>query len=170
MAKAPIKAMVKIKPQIFFDLLILLFFGYLVWEATEWKLQARLFPWVIGIPMLILAAIHLAIELGGVTNSNSSESTPVDFQFAKGIDPLLARWRTISCFSWILGFLVGVWLVGFSICIPVVVFLYLKFQAREGWFLSVVLTSVCWLIYWGLFERILFLPFPEGKIFLWMGF
>ncbi len=118
MATAKPMAMVKLKPQILFDLLVLLFFVYLVWEANEWKLQARLYPWVIGIPMVILAVIHLAMELRGVTKSNSSESTPVDFQFAKGIDPLLARWRTISCFSWILGFLVGVWLVGFSIWIP----------------------------------------------------
>ena len=36
----------KLKPQILFDLLILLFFVYLVWEAQEWKLQARLYPWV----------------------------------------------------------------------------------------------------------------------------
>jgi len=52
---------VKLKPQILFDLVILLFFVYLVWEANEWKLQARLYPWVIGIPMVVLAVIHLAM-------------------------------------------------------------------------------------------------------------
>ncbi len=170
MAKTSIRAMVKLKPQILFDLLILLFFVYLVWEANEWKLQARLYPWVIGIPMVVLAVIHLAMDLKGSFQEKFSDAVPVDFQFAKGIDPLLTRWRTISSFSWILGFLAGIWLVGFSISIPVVVFFYLKMQAREGWVLSGVLTSVCWLIYWGLFERILRLPFPEGKIFLWMGF
>ena len=97
--------MVKLKPQILFDLLILLFFVYLVWEAQEWKLQARLYPWVVGIPMVVLAMIHLAMDLKGSYQKKSSDAVPVDFQFAKGIDPLLARWRTISCFSWILGFL-----------------------------------------------------------------
>ncbi|MFQ5916777.1 MAG: tripartite tricarboxylate transporter TctB family protein [Candidatus Binatia bacterium] len=161
----------KFKPQIVFDLLVLLFFAFLVWEAKEWKLQARLYPWVIGLPMLVLAAVHLGMELKGVAKKNSSASggTPVDFQFAKGIDPVLARWRTVSIFSWILGFLMGVWLIGFSISIPVVAFLYLKVQSREGWMLSLVLTAAAWLLYWGLFERVLRLPFPEGKIFSWMG-
>ncbi len=65
MAKTSIRAMVKLKPQILFDLLVLLFFVYLVWEAQEWKLQARLDPWVIGIPMVVLAVIHLAMNLKG---------------------------------------------------------------------------------------------------------
>ena len=161
--------MVKLKPQILFDSLVLLFFAYLVWEASDWKLQARLYPWVIGIPMVILAVIHLAMDLRGVTKKDTG-AAPVDFQFAKGIDPLLARWRTISCFSWIIGFLASVWLIGFSISIASGVFLYLKMQAKEGLLLSVVLTAAAWLVYWGLFEQILYLPFPEGKIFLWLGF
>ncbi len=87
-------AMVKLKPQILFDLLILLFFVYLVWEAQEWKLQARLYSWVIGIPMAVLAVIHLAMDLKGSYQKKPSDTVPVDFHFAKGIDPLLARWRT----------------------------------------------------------------------------
>ena len=160
--------MVKLRPQIVFDLLVLLFFAYLVWEAKEWKPQARLYPWVIGFPMLLIAAIHLGMDLKG-ERKKSSGAAPVDFQFAKGIDPVLARWRTIEIFSWIFGFLVGIWLVGFSVSIPVVVFLYLMIQAREGWGLSVLLTAGAWLLYWGLFERLLRLPMPEGKIFFWMG-
>ena len=31
----------KFKPHIVFDLLVLLFFAYMVWEAKEWKIQAR---------------------------------------------------------------------------------------------------------------------------------
>lgn len=158
----------KLRPQILFDLLVLLFFAFLVWEAKEWKLQARLYPWVIGIPMLLLSVVHLGMELRGM-EEKSSGSTPVDFQFAKGIDPVLAKWRTIRIFSCIFGFLTAVWLLGFSISIPLVVFLYLKADAREGWILSVILTAGAWLIYWGLFERLLRLPMPEGKIFYWMG-
>ncbi len=160
---------IKLKPQIVFDLLVLLFFAILVWEAREWKLQARLYPWAIGFPMLFLGAIHLGLDLKGGRKKNPSGATPVDIQFAKGIDPVLARWRAINIFLWIFGFITGVWLVGFSISIPVVIFLYLKMQAREGWALSVVLTGAGWLLYWGLFDRILHLPFPEGKVFFWMG-
>ena len=57
--------MTKLRPQILFDVLILLFFVYLVWEAHDWKLQARLYPWVIGIPMVVLAVMHSAMDLKG---------------------------------------------------------------------------------------------------------
>ena len=158
----------KFKPQIVFDFIVLLFFVYLVWEAREWKPQARLYPWVIGIPMVIFAAIHMGMDLKG-QRKKSSSATPVDFQFTKGIDPVLARQRTIRIFSWIFGFLASVWLVGLSVSVPVVIFLYLKIQAREGWALSVLLTGGAWLLYWGLFERILLLPFPEGRVFVWLA-
>jgi len=160
---------IKLKPQIVFDLLVLLFFAFLVWEAREWKLQARLYPWVIGFPMLLLGAIHLGLDLKGGRKKNPSEATPVDVQFTKGIDPKLAKSRTINIFSWIFGFIICVWLVGFSISIPIVIFFYLKVAAREGWALSALLTSAGWLLYWGLFDQILRLPFPDGKVFLWMG-
>ncbi|MFQ5683568.1 MAG: tripartite tricarboxylate transporter TctB family protein [Candidatus Binatia bacterium] len=158
----------KLKPQIIFDLIVLVFFAFFVWEAKEWKLQARLYPWVIGIPMLLIAAVHLGMELKGKITT-SSETAPVDFQFAKGIDPVLARWRTGKIFSCILGFLTAVWLLGFSLSIPLVVFLYLKLEARERWPLTAILTAGAWFIYWGLFEQLLRVPSPEGQIYLWMG-
>jgi hypothetical protein len=160
--------MVKLRSNIFFDLGVLLFFAFLVWEAKDWRLQARLFPWAIGIPMLFLAMFQLVTDLkrGGGTTPGSR---PVDFQFTREIDPLLARRRTIVIFCWIFGFCLGVWLVGFSVSIPIVVFLYLKVQTSEGWALSLSLTAAAWLIYWGLFEKILLLPLPEGQLFLWIG-
>ena len=159
----------KPKPQIIFNFLVVLFFALLVWEAREWKIQARLYPWVIGIPMLFLAVVHFVMDMKGETRKKPVGQTPVDFQFTKGIDPVLAKWRTANIFSWIIGFLICVWLVGFSISILVGVFLYLKVQSRESWNLSLLLTAGAWLIYWGLFERLLRLPMPDGKIFLWMG-
>tara|TARA_B100000315_G_scaffold214807_1_gene213602 strand:- start:170 stop:655 length:486 start_codon:yes stop_codon:yes gene_type:complete len=159
----------KFKPEMLFSFVVILFFAYLVWEAKDWRPQARLYPWVVGVPMLLLAVGNLVTELRGGAKEKSSEATPVDFEFSKGIDPVLVRQRTINIFSWIFGFYVGVWLVGFSITIPLMVLLYLKVQTHEGWVISLVLTSAAWLVFWGLFERTLHLPLPEGQIILWLG-
>ena len=158
----------KLRLHIFFDLAVLLFFAFLVWEAKDWSLQARLFPWAIGIPMLLLAMFQLATNLkqGG---ERTLVDRPADFQFTRGIDPTLARRRTIAIFCWILGFFLGVWLVGFSVSIPLLVFFYLKVHTGEGWTLSLSLTAGAWVLYWGLFEKILRLPLPEGQVFLWIG-
>lgn len=119
--------------------------------------------------MVVLAAFHLAADWKGEEKRTTGGSPPVDLEFAKGIDPALAQSRALLSFAWIIGFLVSIWLIGFSFSTALVFFLYLKFQAREGWALSLMLACGGWLIYYGLFEHLLRLPFPDPKLFVWLG-
>ncbi len=160
----------KFRPQFFFTLLILIFFIVFVYEAREWRLQARLYPWAIGIPMIFLALLYLVLDLRGKTKSSSSSGdAPVDFQFTQTMDSAVARRRTLTIFSWIFGFLIAIWLLGFSLAIAALVFFYLKVQSRERWIISLVLTGAAWLSFWALFDRLLHLPFPDGQLFIWLG-
>lgn len=159
----------KIRTQLFFSLLLLVFFVYFVWEARDWRLQARLYPWAIGLPMIILALIQVALDVKGVEEKKTSDGAPVDFQFGQTMDSAIARSRTFNIFAWILGFFVAIWLVGFSLAILLLLFLYLKVHSREPWGLSLILTAGGWVLFWGLFDRLLHLPFPEGQLFTWLG-
>lgn len=159
----------KIRPAAIFSFCALIFFIVFVYQAQEWRLQARLYPWAIGIPMIILAIIQVILDLKGVRAKQPSDGAPVDFQFSTDVDPALARRRTINIFAWILGFFVGIVLLGFTITIPLLVFSYLKFQSGESWLLSIILSVCAWLIFYGLFVRLLTLPFPEGLILTWLG-
>lgn len=159
----------KIRPQAIFSFIVFIFFVLFVYEAREWRLQARLYPWVIGIPMVILALVQIFVDLKGETTSKPADGAPVDFQFGQAMDSAVARSRTINIMSWILGLFISVWLLGFPISIPLLVFLYLKAQSREGWILSLILTGTAWLVFWGLFDRLLHLPFPEPQLFVWLG-
>lgn len=160
----------KLRPQLLFDLLIIIFFLIFVYEAIDWRLQARLYPWAVGIPMLALSVVHMIWELKGKNKPSSQPSAaPVDFQFTRGADPALARRRAINIFSWIFGLFAGIWLLGFRITIPAFVFLYLKVQSGERWGLSLLLTGAAWFMFWGLFDWLLHLPFPEGQLFVWLG-
>ncbi len=159
----------KLTPRTGFSLLVLVFFGYLVWEAREWRLQARLYPWSIGIPMIVLALFQLFRELRGGTREDGSEEAPADFQLTRIVDGAVAVKRTANILAWILGFLAGIWLAGFSVTVAAMTFGYLKVQSKEGWGMSLALTAAAWVIYWGLFERTLLLPFPEGAVFRWLG-
>ena len=167
----------RIRPQTVFSFLVLLFFAIVIWGARDWPVKAQLYPWVIGIPMLVLAAFHLLVDLreGGGKSTPSDMpadaplNVPADIQFTQEIDPAIARRRTVDIFAWIFGFLLACWLVGLSAMVPPFVFLYLKVKSGESWTLSLVLTGAVWLLYWGLFDRLLRLPFPEGQIYLWLG-
>ena len=155
-------------PRTLFSLLVLVFFGYLVWEAQEWRLQARLYPLAIGIPMIALAVINIVEELRG-PKKEAASNTPVDFQLTQTVEPAVAVRRTLNMLSWIVGFLAGIWVLGFSITIAGMTFGFLKIQNKEGWRMSLVLTASAWLVYYVVFERTLLLPFPEGQIFRWLG-
>ena len=159
----------KITAPAIFSFCALIFFCVFVYLAQDWRMQARLYPWAIGIPMLILAIIQVILDLKGIKAKPSSDATPMDYQFSQVTDPALARKRTIIMFSWLVGFFFGIWLLGFPIAIALMMFTYLKFQGRESWVLSIALTVIAWIFFWGLFVKLLTLPFPEGLIVTWLG-
>ena len=132
-------------------------------------MQARLYPWAIGIPMLVLAFVQVILDLRGYKAKQTSEGAPMDFQFTKAIEPEVAKKRAIIMFGWLLGFFLLVWLLGFEYGIPIMVFSYLKFQSNESWLLSIILTVLAFVFFWALFVKLLTLPFPQGLIFTWAG-
>jgi len=159
----------KIRPQIALGVILVIFFLVFVYTAKDWRLQARLYPWAIGIPMLVLALVQVVLELKGIGAQKSGDNAPVDVQFAARADPVLARRRTGNIFCWIAGYIVAIGLIGFFYSVPLLVFLYLKVQSREKWPLSIALTAVAWIFFWALFDRLLHLPFPQGALFAWLG-
>lgn len=135
-------------------------------------MQARLYPWAIGLPMVIFAFVQVILDLKGVKAKPSDDGappTPMDFQFTKDIDPVTARNRGIIMFAWLFGFFALIWLLGYPIAIPLMMFAYFKFQGGESWVLSITLTVIAWLFFYGLFVKLLTLPFPEGLIITWLG-
>lgn len=140
--------------------------GYALYASLHWPFRTGLFPSVIGVPLLFLALLEMALSAFGTEKQR--EGHAVDFELTTDVDPITARKRTLAIFSWILGFLTLILLVGFPLAVPLFVFLYLKLVGKEGWVLCLVLTAVSWLFMEGLFDRLLHLPFPQGWILsLW---
>jgi len=160
----------KFRPAALFSLLVLIFFCVFVYEAKDWRMQARLYPLAIGIPMLICAIIQVILDLKGVKAKQSSDGAPMDFQFQQtDVSPEDVRKRTITMFSWMFGFFAAIWLVGYVIAIPLMVFGYLKFQSNERWGLSIMLTVIAFIFFYALFVRLLNLPFPDGVVQTMLG-
>ena len=159
----------KIRPPAIFSFCALIFFIVWVYLAQEWRLQARLYPWAIGLPMVVLAFIQVILDMKGYKAKQTSDGAPVDFQFTKEIDPTTAKKRAIVMFTWFFSFLFSVWLLGFPISIVLMMFSYLKFQSKESWVTSISLTVIAFVLFWALFVKVLTLPFPEGRIFVWLG-
>ena len=74
----------KVRPQAIFSIIFLIFFIVFVYLAQDWRLQARLYPWAIGIPMIIFALIQVILDLKGIERKQS-DATPMDFQFTQTV-------------------------------------------------------------------------------------
>jgi hypothetical protein len=161
----------KFRASALFSLVVLIFFCVFVYEAKEWRMQARLYPFVIGIPMLIFAIVQFVLDLKGVKPKESTtDGAPMDFQFQQtDIPDDVVRKRTITMFAWMFGFFAMIWLVGYVIAIPLMVFCYLKFQSSESWALSTTLTVIAFVFFYFLFVRLLNLPFPDGALQTMLG-
>ena len=76
----------------------------------------------------------------------------------------MVKQRTIAVILWTVGFFLAIWFLGFSYAVPLTILLYLKIAGKESWLMTASVTFFSWLFYWGLFEKLLNVPFPEGLL------
>ena len=147
-----------------FGFFVVVLFAWALWEAREWGFRARLFPWTLGFTGLAFALMQLDLDITGFLRKGSV-GLP---QEADNETAMVVR-RTAGITGWLLGFFFAIWLLGFSIAVPVATFLYLKVGAREKWLISIVLTLVAFGSFYGLFVYSLSVPFPQGLLLEWLG-
>lgn len=131
--------------------------------ALEWPLKASLFPLVITVPVFFMALGDLILSLAG--GWQQEKKSVMDFKFSEDIDKELALRRTLFTAGWIIAFFLMILLLGFPAAVPLFVFCYLKFQARESWKLSLLITISIWGAFGGLFIWLLRTQFPKGWLF-----
>ena len=145
-----------------FTLSIVLLTAWALWEGRNFDFHSGLFPWTIGISLFVLATIQLGVDLLGKKLGTGAAGSA---QTRSEVPKRVARLRTARICAWNFGYCLGVWLFGFSLAIPLITFLYLKAEAREKWWMSIVLTFAAWAFFYALFDRFLHVPFPPGKLF-----
>ena len=99
-----------------------------------------------------------AAAAGGGGGSAGVAAVPVPT--SPSLPPEVVRKRTIQIVSWMAGFILMIWLLGFLIGMPLFIFLYLKFQGRESWAMTLIGTVVAAVFIIGLFDRFMHLPWP----------
>lgn len=135
-----------------------------LWQSRNFGYRAGLFPWAIGPPVLILAIAQFVLELTGKTKIT------VGGEAASELPRDVVLRRTRSIVGWIVGVMIAIWLIGFSLAVPLTTLLYLRFTGREKWPITIVFALVSWAFFFGLFEYAISIPFPRGQLFEWFGF
>jgi hypothetical protein len=139
---------------VLFTLVIVILLTIALWQSRNFGFRAGLFPWVIGTPTLLLALAQLGKDFFGRQTIKTHD-----------VPPAVARQRTLAILGWTVLFFLAIWLLGFSIAVPLSMLLYLKLAGKEKWPITLIVTFATWLFFYGLFERTLNVPFPDGLLF-----
>jgi hypothetical protein len=149
-------------------------FALAVYESGGFG-DAQLFPLGIALPSLALALLQVAISLrqreasvdeepgrlvvGQAVEVEGEEELPTDVRVR----------RTAQIAAWIVGIFALVWLIGFQVAIPLAAIAYLRFATREPWVPALGVTAICFLLVWGVFDRLLHVPLPPGVLVRALG-
>jgi putative tricarboxylic transport membrane protein len=155
------------KGNLLFSLFLIGIAGYAAFSAWNWSFKTGFFPLSLAIPLIILVVVHLVLE--AVVGSEKTSGPAVETEFANEVPPEVARRRVVEIFSWIAGFILLVFLLGFPAAVPLFMISYLTMQSRIGWLQSITLTAGAWGFFYFLFQRLLNLQFEAGVIQTWMG-
>jgi TctA family transporter len=147
-----------------FTFVFFLIFAFGIFTAREWQIQARLFPWVVGVPALVLCAVQLFSDFFIRRETSESDETLgfMDLPVDRSVPLSIVFTRAVNTFGWIIGLFATIWLIGFVISVPLFVFLYLILQAREKLWVGLVYSVVMLVFIIGVFHMVLSVPWPEG--------
>ena len=154
------------RTDIVIGVLLVTLLTWAVWEAQDWPARTRFFPLIIGYPMLVLAAMHLAYSLWLGLRPPRFEQGPARPAAEAGpvLDPVVVRRRTLEISFWAVAFALGLWLLGFKVGGLVMPTIFLHYQAHELWRTSVLYSLGVYLFFWAGLEQALSFPLPPGRI------
>lgn len=132
--------------------------------ALEWPFRSALFPLIVGISVFVMAIAETVLGLFD-EREGAGKAGALTTTLSEDVDPKTAFWRTLNIFAWTFGFFLMIFFFGFPIAVPLLVFLYLKCQGKEGWGITLMLTGATIVFFYGLFIWFLETTFPEGWIF-----
>jgi hypothetical protein len=139
--------------------------AWAMWAALAFPYEARLLPWVIGLPAALLCLVVLVLIAPRILSEPDSEEQArlLDIQADRDIPGSLVAIRAAALFGWVFGFFAAVWLVGFLPSVPLFVFLYLVIQGRERWWVALTVSVATSAFMIGVFHLILRVAWLRGQ-------
>lgn len=155
------------KGRVIFSMFLIALAAFAIHSALHWSFKTALFPLSVSIPLLLLATIQLLLEIYGV--GDAKESAAIDLDFSTDVPAEVAQRRVVSSFSWIVAFIISVYLIGFPLTVPLFIFLHLKFHSKVSWPYTLAVTALTWGGFYALFQRLVHLQFEAGSLQTWFG-
>ena len=154
-------------PSIIFTAVIVLIIGAAIFLARDYPSGARLYPWVIGITVVILGLALLVTDIRGLVKGKPIETRgtgpSMDLVGSHDMTSLATYKKFAVTFGWIPGLYLGIWLFGFQIAVTAYFMTYLFVKGRVRWFMVLALTAGL-LVFLFYFERLLSVYWVPGLL------
>lgn len=142
-------------------LLFTLFIGVVMagalWFARDWPIRA-------SIGVLVLGSIGVGLALWQLALEARKSAAPVRrSQFEMPLAQSESRWGNVEIWCWIIGFYLLIVTIGFPVAVPLFVLAYSKLYGAS-WLLGITLSAIAWSFVYGVFEKILHVPWPTPLI------
>lgn len=147
----------KFKPHSFFTLAVILIMAYALWEARSWPLRASIMILVLGSAGILMAFIQLYTEFRA---SGKIQTSGMDIELDESQTGKKATPRILTFGGWVVALFLAIWLLGFTVSIPLFSLLYAKLNGAR-WYIALIIAAINLLFLQGLYEQLLHVPWPD---------
>lgn len=142
------------------------FFLYLLLESRGWPLGAALMPRVVATTGLLFLILRLGMLL---RNRTEPQGRIMDTGFTESDDGDAALIRFLTVFGSLVALIVGIWLFGWHIALPVYIFLYLLIFGRVRWWWAAISAGLFLALLIGVYDAVFHTPWNEPALFRLFG-
>ena len=173
-----------LNPDMAFTFILMLLFGTALIISSEWEFGARLVPSVVGwggvifTGWLLLSGLfvgsaampekHTTDATASDAFATASEDVHYDIQADySGLDTATIFRRAANYFAWLLFFFAAAAVVGILPAIFLFLVGYIRFEGKESWLLTIVISVVQTAFSYVLFHMVLIIPWPQTLVGDW---
>ncbi len=150
-----------------FTLFFLVIFLAAAVIGWDWPNIAKIMPvYVAAVPGIILTLVQLYRDATGWERARRGSSGGMDMDEVSGVqlDRQTELRRTVAYFAWFIGGALGIWLLGLTISLPLLIFFYALIEGKEKWYVALLMGECAYLFLWGVFEYMLETRWPPGML------
>ena len=146
---------------------LVIFAAAAIW-GWEWPNIAKIMPvYVAAIPGLVLVILQLYRDATAWEHRGNRASGGIEMDEVREVklDRKTELRRTLTFFGWFIGGALGIWLLGLSYSMPLLVFLYGLIEGKEKWITALIMAVCTYALVSGVFEHLLETRWPPGVLF-----
>ena len=133
----------------------------------DWPEIAKIMPvYVAAIPGIVLVSLQLYREATDWEGRRGSAGgMDMDEVSNVKLDRQTELRRTLGYFAWLVSGALGIWLLGLTVALPLLIFFYTLIEGKEKWYIALLAAVCTFALVWGLFEHIMEARWPPGALF-----